>query len=135
RQMIHWLGVCIKNRELGHRAWGYEWLKGDERQGYTTVHFTELDFDPVAVIRGVSVHSRKRLAELGRIEGVVTKYRGPQQATVDLGQGITLRFTPLERITRDDQGKRVKVYASFGYDGIVGWDPLLLHEDRPQPTI
>jgi hypothetical protein len=131
--MIHWLEVCSQNRAVGQRAWGYEWLRGNETDGYSTVHFTELDFDPVSVIRGMSTQSRRRLLELGRINGVVTKYRGPQQATLDLGHNVTLRFTPLEKITRDDEGKRATVYVSFGYDGIVGWDPVLVHEER-QPA-
>ena len=48
-----------------------------------------------------------------------------QQAVLDLGQGLTVRFTPLDRVVKDDEGRRASVFISFGYDGPAGWDVRL----------
>jgi hypothetical protein len=119
-----WIDVCAQNRPRGFRSWGYEWLAPAKTQ-FKSTHFSDLDFDPVAVITGAAAHQRKKLELLSRIEGTITRYKGPQQADLDLGHGVLLRFTPLDKITKDDEGKKASVYVSFGYDGIRGWDPAL----------
>jgi tetratricopeptide (TPR) repeat protein len=125
-ELKEWLKVCQANRPLGYRSWSYEWLekKGD---AYRIAHFShDLDFDPPSIVRVADHPDRKKLDRLARIEGTMRDYHGPQNASLDLGQGITMRITPLDRLTKDDTGKRVSAYASFSYDGIVGWDPRLV---------
>ena len=119
-----WLGVCRENRQVGQRGWGYEWLR-DRAPRYGLVHFTDLAFDPVATIRGFTPEHNSKLDILGRASGTVTHYRGPQQALVDLGHQATIRFTPLTKIVKDDEGKRASLYVSFTYDGPVGWDAAI----------
>ena len=126
REVKEWINICQANRPLGSRSWSYEWLE-KKRNAYQIAHFSDdLDFDPPSVIRATEHPERKKLdAEFARINGIMRGYRGPQNASLDLGQGIFLRITPLDRLSKDDEGKRVSVFASFSYDGIVGWDPRL----------
>lgn len=116
-----WRKVCANNRAPGFRSWGYEWLK--VRDGhYEIANFHDLSFDPVATLNGATPQHLKRLeTELARVEGVVIDYVGPQQARLDLGNDVHLRFTPRDHIVRDDVGKRASVFVAFGYDGPVGW--------------
>jgi hypothetical protein len=126
-QVSEWIKVCQANRPFGARSWSYEWL---EKRGdaYRAAHFSDdLDFDPPSIVRAADHPERKKLdARLTRINGTMRDYRGPQNAFLDLGQGIMMRITPLDRLSKDDEGKRVSVFASFSYDGIVGWDPRLV---------
>jgi hypothetical protein len=126
-QVNEWLKLCQANRPLGARSWSYEWL---ERRGntYRIAHFVDdLDFDPPSIIiRGTNHPDRKKLvARLARVSGILRNYRGPQNASLDLGQDLTVRVTPLDRLSKDDEGKSVAAFVSFSYDGIVGWDPIL----------
>jgi hypothetical protein len=124
-ESVKWLGVCKRNRPLGSRAWGYEWLRSGG-QKYTVTHFRDLPYDPVARLRRDGGTSAQALdTELARIEGTIRNYEGPQQAVLDLGQGLTVRFTPLDRVVKDDEGRRASVFISFGYDGPAGWDVRL----------
>ena len=59
-------------------------------------------------------------------------YRGPQNATLDLGHDLTVRITPLDKLSKDDEGKRVSSFVSFSYDGLVGWDPGLVSASAVQ---
>ena len=126
-QVGEWLKVCQVNRPLGARSWSYEWLE-KRGESYRIAHFSDdLDFDPPSVIRTADHPDRKKLnARLARVSGVMRNYRGPQNASLDLGQGIIARITPLDRLSKDDEGRRVSAFLSFSYDGIVGWDPLLV---------
>ena len=120
-----WLRVCRGQRQIGERNWGYEWLTPGEG-GYGTVHFTELGFDPVHAIRtGDEESARKLSRRLGRVTATLVAYSGPQHATLDLGHGLTMHITPLDRLVRDHVGRRVSAFLSFGYDGPVGWDARL----------
>lgn len=125
-QVGEWLKVCQTNRPLGARSWSYEWLE-QSGDAYRIAHFSDdLDFDPPSIIRASDHPDRKKLeSRLVRISGIMRNYRGPQNASLDLGQDITVRITPLDRLSKDDEGKRVSVFVSFSYDGIVGWDPIL----------
>ena len=70
----------------------------------------------------------QRYALLLRLAGKsrLRDYRGPQQASMDLGQGIIARITPLAKLTKDDEGSRISAFVSFSYEGIVGWDVELV---------
>jgi hypothetical protein len=120
-----WLSICRQNRRIGQRGWSYEWLINRESKR-DLIHFSDLTYDPVATLRGFTPEHKKNMSHLARVEGVVKDYRGPQQATLDLGQGLTLRFTPLTKITKDDEGKLASVLVSFSYDDPVGWDANLV---------
>jgi hypothetical protein len=126
QQVKEWIKICQANRPFGARSWSYEWL---EKRGsdYRIAHFADdLDFDPSSIIRAADHPERKKMeTRLVRISGIMRDYRGPQNASLDLGQGIMMRITPLGRLSKDDEGKRVSAYASFSYDGIVGWDTRL----------
>jgi hypothetical protein len=125
-EVKRWLSVCQANRQLGFRSWGYEWLTGS-RGNYGSTSFAELGFDPVQTLRGkTSEDDRLKLALLPRLEGTVVDYYGPQQAKLDAGQGIKVGFTPLQMVTKDDEGGRASVIVSFGYDEIRGWDAQVL---------
>ena len=124
-QVNDWLKLCQKNRPLGERTWSYEWLEYFGAR-YRPVHFNDLDFDPSSVIRTHRHPDRKKLdARLARLTGIMRSYRGPQNATLDLGQGLMVRLTPLDKLSKEDEGKQVSAFISFSYDGIVGWDPAL----------
>lgn len=130
-QEKEWIKICLSNRPLGARGWGYEWLAKADR-GYQMINFRDLPFDPVARLRMLP-RDRGRTASddwieksLARVEGTVRDYQDPQQAALDLGQGLIVRFTPLERINRDDEGKRASVLIACTYDGPVGYDVRLL---------
>ncbi len=125
-QSNSWLAVAARNRGIGYRGWGYEWLTVNSRREYSAVHFDELRVDPAHTVRFGSEAERAYLkANLARIEGVVRNYRGPQQADLDLGGGVIIRFTPREQIHRDDEGKAASLYVSFAYDARMGWDVAL----------
>lgn len=125
QQCAKWIDVCKSNRPLGQRGWGYEWLtKGGGELGFT--HFSELAFDPVSAILRKEVATQRVMDEkLARLEGTIIRYKGPQQADLDIGHGLSLRFSPLDKVHKDDEGRRASVYVSFGYDGIRGWDVRL----------
>ena len=126
QQVNKWQRLCNANRPLGERSWSYEWLEGSAPI-YKTTHFRELGFDPVSIITKHNAPMRDMVnARLARIEGTMRNYRGPQNATLDLGQSITVRLTPLDKLTKDDEGKKVSAFVSFSYDGIIGWDPMLV---------
>jgi hypothetical protein len=63
--------------------------------------------------------------KLARVDGIVRRYRGPQQADLDLGAGVTIRFTPREEVHHDDEGKSANLFVSFAYDARMGWDVAL----------
>ena len=123
----HWLNVCKANRRIGYRGWSYEWLTNSP-SGLAVTHFTDFDFDPVDAIVGAkktTTAANQVLQKCARISGTITKYKGPQHALIDLGCGLTVSITPLEAITKDDEGRRASCYISFSYDGVVGWNPIL----------
>lgn len=122
-ESIRWLKVCRDNQPLGQRTWSYEWLS-QVKGRYKIVSFVDLEFDPVRIFRDETL-SRRKLDVLSRLEARVINYKGPQQATADLGHGLTLRFTPLEKIKKEHEGHTVSLIVSFSYDGIVGWDAQL----------
>jgi hypothetical protein len=120
-----WLGICRENRPLGSKQWSYEWLV--ERGGwFNAVHFTDLEFDPVQTMIGRTPEHRGRLTQLGRLEGTLSRYVGPQHALVDLGQRFTVHITPRSEIVRDHEGRRLRVVISFSYDGPIGWNPEVI---------
>ncbi|SOB60517.1 conserved protein of unknown function [Pseudodesulfovibrio profundus] len=123
-----WLDHCRQNRQLGQKKqWGHEWLvKG--KNGPRAMHFSELTFDPSKVIRGNEPGRDKKLKTFHRVSGVLVKYSGPQNATVDLGNRILAPIVPLQTIVKDDLGKRVSLIVAFTYDGLRGWDPMLDEE-------
>ncbi|MBR1270612.1 hypothetical protein JQ629_24360 [Bradyrhizobium sp. AUGA SZCCT0222] len=124
-QVNDWIKKSQVNRPFGERAWSYEWLK-QEGARFRIANFSDLDFDPPSLIRAPDNPDRKRLdAQLGRVEGTMRNYRGPQNATLDLGQSLMVRITPLDKLSKDDEGKRISAFLSFSYDGLVGWDPML----------
>jgi hypothetical protein len=119
-----WLGICRENRQLGTKQWGYEWLV--ERNGrFGAVHFTDLEFDPVQAMIGRTPEDAVRLKELGRLEGTLSRYVGPQHALVDVGQHFTIHITPRNEIVRDYEGRRLNILLSFTYDGPIGWNPKI----------
>jgi hypothetical protein len=125
RAVQKWLDVCRENRPLGYKRWSYEWLL--ERDGrFDTVHFDDLDFDPVQTMVGRTPEHSGRLKQLGRVEGTLSRYVGPQHALLDLGQHFTIHITPRTEILRDHEGRRLKSFISFSYDGPVGWNPELV---------
>jgi hypothetical protein len=127
-ESITWLAIASRNRHIGLRGWGYEWLTASGDGEYSSVHFDELDVDPAHTVRFGSAADRSYLGEnLARVEGVVRDYRGPQQAHLDLGHGIVIRFTPREEVHRDDEGKVANLFVSFAYDARMGWDVALGH--------
>lgn len=127
-QVNEWIKVCQANRPFGARSWSYEWLEKRGDDAYSIANFArDLDFDPTIIIRATDHPERGKLdARLVRINGIMRNYRGPQNASLDPGQGIKMRITPLDRLSKDDKGKEVSVFASFSYDGIIGWDPRLV---------
>ncbi|EGD57570.1 hypothetical protein Y88_1452 [Novosphingobium nitrogenifigens DSM 19370] len=36
------------------------------------------------------------------------------------------KITPLDRLSKDDEGKRASAFLSFSYDGLIGWDSRLV---------
>ena len=120
-----WLDVCRANRSLGNKQWSYEWLV--ERDGrFNAVHFSDLEFDPVQTMIGRTPEHSGRLRQLGRLEGTLSRYVGPQHALVDLGQRFTIHIVPRSEIVRDHEGRRLRTLISFSYDGVVGWNPELI---------
>jgi hypothetical protein len=86
-----------------------------------------LTFDPVEALRARGKRNNEALeASLAHIEGIVKEYQGPQHATLDLGQHLSVRFIPFERIRKDDEGKRASMYLAFAYDGAIGYDAKLV---------
>jgi hypothetical protein len=53
-------------------------------------------------------------------------YQGPQNAVLDLGQRVMVRITPLDLLSKEDEGKKISAFVSFAYDGMVGWAPALV---------
>jgi hypothetical protein len=85
-----------------------------------------MEFDPVSIIRNQEQKDMKKLERsLACVTGVVRGYRGPQYATLDLGYNLLVRITPLDRVTKDDEGKAASAFLSFTYDRLVGWDPRI----------
>jgi len=124
-QVTEWLKRCQANRPFGQRTWSFDWL---ERHGtsYRIVHFHDLDFDPTSIIRAGKHPERKKLdLRLARLTGIMRDYRGPQQAQLDFGQSVMARITPLDRLSKEDEGRQVSAIVSFSYDCIVGWDAVL----------
>lgn len=125
-EVLRWLKATQENRPLGHRTWSYEWLAHD-RGSYLATRYNELGFDPPTIVRTMNHPDRATMeAQLVRVVGVMRDYRGPQYASLDLGGGLRVRITPLDRLSKDDEGKRVASFVSFSYDGLVGWDPALI---------
>jgi tetratricopeptide (TPR) repeat protein len=124
-----WLKFCQANRALGERSWSYEWLE-PHGHSYRIVHFKDLQdlgLDPPSIIRIPNHPDRRRLeSRLARINGTMRAYQGPQNAMLDLGQKVMVRITPLDRLSKEDEGEKVSAFVSFSYDGIVGWDPALV---------
>jgi hypothetical protein len=125
-EVNHWLAVCRQNRPLGQRTWSIEWLVLERHSTYRLVHFRDMEFDPVSIIRNQEQKDMKKLERsLACVTGVVRGYRGPQYATLDLGYNLLVRITPLDRVTKDDEGKAASAFLSFTYDRLVGWDPRI----------
>lgn len=125
-QAREWLNRSQANRPFGARGWGFEWLSKSE-DSYCLVNFRDLSFDPVEALRGGGKKNTELLeSSLTRIDGVVRDYQGAQHATLDLGERVSVKFVPFERIRRDDEGKRASLFVAFAYDGAVGYDAQLL---------
>ncbi|HLP68894.1 MAG TPA: hypothetical protein VK181_15370 [Rhizobium sp.] len=127
-EVNRWKGICQSNRPYGSRSWSYDWL---ERAGaqLRLAHFkNDLDgLDPPSMIKGEKPEDIAKLeSRLARVEGTLQGYRGPQFANLDLGFGLLAKITPLERLSKDDEGKRISAFISFSYDGLIGWDPKLV---------
>ncbi len=126
-EVIRWNQVCQNNRPYGSRSWSYDWL---ERAGksFRLAHFkNDLDIDPPSMIKGAKPADLAKLeAQLVRVEGIFRGYLGPQFANLDLGFNLFAKITPLDRLSKDDEGKRISAFISFSYDGLIGWDPKLV---------
>jgi hypothetical protein len=120
-EALKWLQKSKQNRPLGQRSWSYEWIV-KRGMGYSVTNFRDLGFDPSAILRADDQKERKKLEALAKISGVMSDYRGPQHATLDLGNGLSARITPLDRLAKDDEGGKVSAFIAFSYDGIIGWD-------------
>ncbi|MDO8605459.1 MAG: hypothetical protein Q7R40_02880 [Phaeospirillum sp.] len=123
-EINRWIGICQNNHPYGSRSWSYEWLeKAGDKCGLA--HFrNDLDFDPPSMIKKQDLG--KLEARLERVEGTLRGYRGPQLAILDLGSNLFAKIIPLERLSKDDEGKRISAFLSFSYDGLIGWDPRLI---------
>ncbi len=120
-----WLEVCRANRPLGNKQWSHEWLV--ERDGrFDALHFADLTFDPVQVMIGRSPEQVPKLKALAPLEGTLVKYVAPQHAWVDLAQGFKVHIVPRNEIVRDHEGRRLRMFISFSYDGVIGWNPTLI---------
>jgi len=124
-----WLNVCKGQRQLGERNWGYEWLLRSEKAP-RSVYFKELGFDPVQAIRG-GERDKTALQVLGRIVAPLVEYYGPQRGTLDLGHGIRMHVTPLDRL----RASRHDLWKTCG----AGWDVISTGPCKPislkYPTI
>lgn len=121
-QVLKWLNKCQANRPFGQRTWSYEWLV-KTKTGSSISNFRDLPLDPSAVLReGKSNEESKLVGLLSRVNGVVSSYRGPQQAELDLGNHLKARITPLDRLAKNDEGAKASAYIAFSYDGLIGWD-------------
>lgn len=121
-EALKWLKQCQINRPFGQRTWSYEWLV-KTKTGWSISNFRDLPLDPSVVLReGKSSDEAKLVGLLGRVTGVVSSYRGPQQAQLDLGNHLKAKITPLDRLAKDDEGAKASAYIAFSYDGLIGWD-------------
>jgi hypothetical protein len=125
-QAREWLNRSQAIRLPGDRGWGFEWLsRSGER--YILTNFRDLIFDPVEALRAGGKKNNEALeASLARIEGIVKEYQRPQHAMLDLGQRLSVKFVPFERIRKDDEGKRASMFLAFAYDGAIGYDAKLV---------
>ncbi|MBZ0164823.1 MAG: hypothetical protein K8H74_19190 [Notoacmeibacter sp.] len=127
-EVNRWNGVCQNNRPYGSRSWSYDWCER-AGNGFRLAHFrNDMEgFDPPSLIRGGNPADLAKLeARLARVEGTLRRYRGPQFANLDIGFNVFAKITPLDRLSKDDEGKRISAFISFSYDGLIGWDPRLV---------
>jgi tetratricopeptide (TPR) repeat protein len=126
-EINRWIGICQNNRPYGNRSWSYDWLEKVETKSKLAHFKNDLDFDPPSLIKMDRPEDLAKLeARLSRVEGTLRGYRGPQFATLDLGFNLFAKITPLERLSKDDEGKRISAFLSFSYDGLIGWNPRLV---------
>lgn len=121
----HWLNLCREKRPLGVKRWSHEWLISREHH-YSSVHYGDLEFDPVQILIGRAPEHLDKLRHLPRVEGTLVRYIGRQHALVDIGQKLTVHITPRMKIVKEHEGRRISTLISFSYDGPIGWDPLVL---------
>ncbi|MBB4120744.1 hypothetical protein [Martelella radicis] len=123
-----WNQVCQNNRPYGSRSWSYDWLERTGKEPRLAHFKNDLeDLDPPSMIKGEKPADLAKLeARLARVEGTLRGYRGPQFANLDLGFNLFAKITPLDRLSKDDEGKRISAFISFSYDGLIGWDPKLV---------
>ena len=125
QEFDRWLTRCRERRLIGDRRWSYEWL-GDLGRPMPLIHFRDLPTDPAHSLRNELEEELATLeSALNRVTGVMSDYRGPQHAVLDLGEHVQVSFMPLKILTEEDVGKRVTVWTSFSYDGPRGWRPKL----------
>lgn len=109
-----------RNRVNRHRS--FEWLGSGDGIG-KLVHQSALGNWNSEINFWANTHA------LERVDGVITRVRGPQQGTVQI-QGLDCFFVPSakpdEPITADTVNRRVSFYLGFSYSGIRAWDVKLL---------
>ena len=123
-ECLKWIKKCQDSRFFGQSSWSYEWLAKDSK-GYKIVHYYDLGYDPVDLIKRGSNKEEFKKFGITRIEGVLTEYLGPQKAFIDIGQNLKVWFAPLDIIAIDHLGKSISIYLSFSYNGLRGWDPVI----------
>ena len=127
-EVNRWIKSCQRNRPLGNRSWSYDWLE-KRGNGFGLAHFkSDLEgLDPPSLIKGEMPADLAKLeARLARVDGIFRGYKGPQFANLDIGFDVLAKITPLDQLSKDDEGKRVSAFISFSYDGLIGWDPKLV---------
>ncbi len=111
-----------RSRNLGKRTRSFEWL-GEGTGLRRLKHYSELDeWDE-------EKNFYSNTTGLARVEGVVTKYRGPGAGTIEIAScGLPVFFVPAK--VGIERGKhtnvRVKFYLGFSYSGLRAWSVELI---------
>lgn len=106
-----------KSRNLGKRTRSFEWL-GEGTSLRRLKHYSELgEWDE-------EKDFYSNTTGLARVEGVVTKYRGPGAGTIEIAScGLPVFFVPAKAgIERGKHANvRVRFYLGFSYSGLRAW--------------
>ncbi|SHI93329.1 hypothetical protein SAMN02745216_00736 [Desulfatibacillum alkenivorans DSM 16219] len=124
-EAIRWLTICSENRPIGQRHWGFEWLM-KSNSFFSCTNYRELPLDPVQVLQAKDEKTESKLSNFARVTGTISRYHGPQLASIDLGHRLFVNFKPMGIIKKDHMGHRASLMVSFTYDGLNGWDPKLV---------
>lgn len=104
-----------RSQYLRNRTWSFEWLGTEDG-------IRELVYAEDLGIWNKDKEFWPDTTPLRRVEGVISRIRGPQAGEIEVPGGLKAFFVPTRsRHAEGDENRKVSFFLGFSYDGLRAW--------------